>query len=115
MKLGNFVRRVRIDPRKFTEYALNTSHPRGQHKARRFREMLGFTAGNFAGLQAQIESSALDGEAIPGVSDDHGQRYAVDLIIAGANGKQAIVRTGWIVPPDSDEAYLTTMFVRSSP
>jgi len=47
MKLGDIVDRIYIDPRKFTEYALNPSHPRGGHKARVFRSALGYDKQNY--------------------------------------------------------------------
>lgn len=61
MKLSEIVQHVQIDDRKFTEYALNEDHPKGRHKARRFRESLGFTVENFSDLKKQIEEKILGG------------------------------------------------------
>jgi hypothetical protein len=36
----------------------------------------------------------------------------VDLEITGLWGQRAVVRTGWLVAPDSDQAWLTTLYVR---
>jgi len=74
---------------------------------------LGFTAENFSDLKKQIEEKVLEAEAVAGGKDKHGQRYIVDILIKGMNEKESVVRTGWIVPPDSNQAQLTTLFVRS--
>ncbi|MEK7808690.1 MAG: DUF6883 domain-containing protein, partial [Chloroflexota bacterium] len=87
MKLSQIVQHIQIDDRKFTEYALNEDHPKGRHKARRFRESLGFTLENFASLKKQIEEKVLESESVAGRKDKHGQRYTVDILIMGANEK----------------------------
>jgi len=77
-----------------------------------FQRDLGFTLDNYQLLLEQISTQALDAEAILGRADQHGQRYTVDLDITGTQGQREIVRTGWIVEPDSDEARLVTLYVR---
>ncbi|MCL1468925.1 DUF6883 domain-containing protein [Argonema galeatum] len=67
---------------------------------------------NYEPLLEQISAQALEAEAILGQTDEHGQRYRVDLEITGTEGQQEIVRTGWIVEPGSDAARLVTLFVR---
>jgi filamentous hemagglutinin len=54
MKLIDVVRRVIIDPRKLTGYALDPDHPVGCHKARVFQQVLGFTRDNYDGLWQPI-------------------------------------------------------------
>lgn len=113
MKLRDLVSRVVIDPRKLTEYALNPDNPKGADKAVMFRRHLGFTQDNYEALLEQISSQALEAEAIVGMTDEHGQRYQVDLEIRGIEeGMQEMVRTGWIVELDSDVARLVTLYVR---
>jgi len=112
MKLGDIVSRIVIDKRKLTDYALNTDNPVGADKAVMFQRDLGFTLDNYQLLLEQISTQALDAEAILGRADQHGQRYTVDLDITGTQGQREIVRTGWIVEPDSDEARLVTLYVR---
>jgi hypothetical protein len=63
-------------------------------------------------LLVQIESQALAAKAVVQSSDAHGQRIRVDLEINGMAGQQAIVRTGWLIPPGSSEAQLITLYVR---
>ncbi|WP_245602631.1 DUF6883 domain-containing protein [Gloeothece verrucosa] len=78
-----------------------------------FQRHLGFTRENYETLLEQISTQVLEAEAIVGISDEHGQRYQVDLEIKGIKpGMQEIVRTAWIVQPDSDIAKLVSLYVR---
>jgi hypothetical protein len=112
MKLSDLVERIQIDPRKLTAYALNPHNERGKHKAHVFKQTLGYTQDNYERLLAQIETQALDAEAVMQSGDVHGQRIRVDLEIIGMARQQAIVRTGWLIPPGSSEAQLITLYVR---
>jgi hypothetical protein len=112
MKLGDVVSRLAIDRRKLTDYALNPDNPVGADKALIFRLRLGYTRDNYELLLQQIETQALAAEALPTQADQHGQRYQLDLEIAGVEGQSDIVRTGWIVPPGADFARLVTLYVR---
>jgi len=112
MKLGDIVRSVVIDPRKMSEYVLDPGSPWGRHKAIIFEQMLGFTRENYANLLTQVETQALNAEATFHSQDQFGQRYTVDLLINGTEGRQAVVRTGWFVPHGGDEARLVTLYVR---
>lgn len=112
MKLGDIVSRVVINPRKLTEYALNADNPVGANKALMFQRHLGFTKDNYDFLLEQISTKAPDSEAILQRTDEHGRHCAVELEIIGTAGQQEIVRTGWVVPHDSDEARLLTLYVR---
>jgi filamentous hemagglutinin len=112
MKLADIVNRIVIDPRKLTDYALDPNNPVGRHKALIFERHLGFTRQNYELLLQQIESKALTANAHLKRTDKHGRHYFVDLEIIGTQGKWAVVRTGWLVAPDSDEARLVTLYVR---
>lgn len=112
MKLSDIVSRVVIDPRKLTEYALDSQSPRGRHKAVVFEQALGFTGENYADLVTQIEEQALAADAVFHSEDGLGRRYTVDLRVRGTQGRQAVVRTGWFVPHGTDAARLVTLYVR---
>ncbi|WP_449419658.1 DUF6883 domain-containing protein [Phormidium nigroviride] len=112
MKLGDIVISVVIDTRKLTEYALNPDNPVGGDKALMFQLHLGFTRDNYESLLQQIQTKALLFEAILRRTDQHGKHYRVDMEITGIEGQQEIVRTGWVVPPDSNIARLTTLYLR---
>ncbi len=114
MRLAEIVDRLTIDSRKLTDYALNPNSPLGRHKAKVFKELLGITAKEHAALMAQIKEDALEEEATFHSEDEFGQRYTVDLLVQGAAGRKAIVRTGWLVYPDLNEARLITLYVRKA-
>jgi hypothetical protein len=94
MRLRGIIRRVVVDARKLTDYALDPENPIGRHKAMVFDRRLGFTRDNYALLLQQVESRALDTDAHLQRTDQHGQHYRVDLEVTGIEGQQEIVRTG---------------------
>lgn len=112
MRLRDIVSSLVVDPGKLTQYALNPDNPVGGDKALVFERRLGYTKDNYEGLMEQIQSMALEVEAVPKLADQHGQRYQVDLEVTGVVGQRAIVRTGWIVEPGSEAARLVTLYVR---
>jgi hypothetical protein len=112
MTLRDIVRRVVVDARKLIDYALDQENPIGRHKAVVFERCLGFTRDNYALLQQQIESRALDADVFLQRTDQHGRHFRVDLEVIGTEGQQEIVRTGWLVAPGGDEARLITLYVR---
>ena len=112
MKLRDIVERVIIDPRKLTDYALALNSPYGRHKAILFERLLGITQENCTILLKQLEDKVLEAEASFHSKDEFGKRYQIDIMIEGIEGRQATVRTGWLVPPVSDQAHLVTLYVR---
>jgi hypothetical protein len=112
MKLRELVNEVIIDPRKLTDYALDPENPKGKDKAVMFQRHLGYTKDNYQLLLNQLYDRSLDAEAIPKNEDQFGVRYQVDLEIQGVEAQQIeIVRTGWLIPPNSDQARLTTLYI----
>ena len=113
MKLKDVVKKIEIDPRKLTQYALNLDNPKGVNKAIMFQRHLGYNQDNYELLLQQITSKALEGNAVYQSADLHGKRYQVDLEITGIEaGQREIVRTGWLIKPDSNTARLVTLYVR---
>jgi hypothetical protein len=112
MKLKELVEEVIIDPRKLTEYALDLENPKGKDKAVMFQRHLGFTKDNHQLLLDQIYNLVLDADAIPQNEDQFGMRYQIDLQIQGIEAEQIeIVRTGWLIPPNSKQARLITLYI----
>ena len=112
MLLRELAVEIVIDRRKLVAYALDPEAPRGRHKALVFGHTLGYTLDNWQHLLVQLEMLAPDAEVRPHTVDAYGHRYAADLLITGANGRQAIVCTGWIVPPQKDVVRLVTLWVK---
>ena len=109
MRLPNAAEAI-IDLRKLTEYVLDTTSPRGRHKARVFWSALGMTAGD-AGILAELIITALsESECVEGEHDIYGQRYTVDCKIM-FKGRDAVVRTAWIIKRAENIPRLTTCFV----
>jgi hypothetical protein len=81
-----------------------------------FQLHLGYNKDNYEPLLDQIYTKALDTEAIFQFKDEHGKRYQIDLEITGIEPhQQEIVRTGWIIKPNSDTARLVTLYVKKKP
>jgi len=104
--------KAKIDPRKLTDYALNPNHPVGGNKAKVFESALGYNQSNASQLMKQIQKNLPNTPATLGKADQYGQRYTVDMLIKGPNGKTATVRTGWIIKSDSNTPEMTTLFVK---
>jgi hypothetical protein len=112
MKLRELVTEVIINPRKLTNYALDSENPKGKDKAVMFARYLGYTKDNYQHLLDQIYDLVLDAEAIPQNEDQFGIRYQIDLEIQGMEAQQIeIVRTGWLISPNSQQARLTTLYI----
>jgi hypothetical protein len=112
MKLREIIDEVIIDPRKLTDYALDLDNPKGKDKAVMFQRHLGFVKDNYQILLDQIYNLVLDADAIPQNEDQFGMRYRIDLQIQGVDAEQIeIVRTGWLVPSNSKQARLTTLYI----
>jgi hypothetical protein len=105
------VKNATINPKKLTEYALNPNHLVGGNKAKVFESALGYNQSNADDLMQQIYEQLPNSEAVLGKLDEYGQRYTVDMLITGSNGKSATVRTGWIIKEGSDIPELTTLWV----
>jgi len=111
MKLGDCARTVFIDPAKFVDYALNSAHPTGKHKAQVFLATLGYTAANYNSLVQQIADQALNAETILQRSDRFGEHLRVNLVVKGVKDQTAVIRTGWLVKTGEATAQLTTVYV----
>ncbi|NIR49292.1 hypothetical protein GWO43_12400 [candidate division KSB1 bacterium] len=106
MKLPNADRAV-VDIRKLRDYCLNPIHDEGKHKARLFERALGMTANDSEKLREILLTKIKTGDAQLGRRDEYGQRYTVDFILEW-QGKQAKIRSGWIVEHGSDIPRLTS-------
>lgn len=99
-----------IDIAKLRDYSLNLAHGRGQHKARVFMAALGLTADDIEELREAILLAIMQYDAVLGEQDDYGQRYTVNFSLARL-GKQATIRTTWIVRCHENFPRLTSCYV----
>ena len=98
MKIPNADRAV-VDVRKLRGYSLNPTHRTGKHKARMFAAALGITADDAEALRDILLKAVKAYDAELGLKDSYGQRYQVDFTLEW-RGKQAVVRSAWIIEPD---------------
>ena len=103
--------RATIDPRKLTEYALNSNHSVGGNKAKVFESALGFNRSNAGDLMNQLQQGVMNNTPIAGKIDQFGARFTIDIPVVGPAGG-GTVRTGWIYKVGSDVPELTTLFVK---
>ncbi|MDO8466017.1 MAG: hypothetical protein Q7S46_12325, partial [Gallionella sp.] len=109
MKLPNADRAV-VEIEKLRDYCLSSSHPRGRHKARVFVTALGITADDSEELKQAILSAVITEEATSKERDGYGQRYVVDFSMS-RQGKEAVVRSSWIIRSGEDTPRLTSCYV----
>ncbi|MEK7808592.1 MAG: DUF6883 domain-containing protein [Chloroflexota bacterium] len=109
MKLPN-ADRAEVEIEKLREYCLNSSHPRGKHKARVFKAALGLTDDDADALRQKLIEIAPTVEAELGEEDEYGQRYSSDFDLEW-NEKKAKVRATWIIRADEDFPRLTSCYV----
>jgi hypothetical protein len=97
-----------IPEEKIRLYAL--SHP----AKRRMFEALGYSLerGNWEALRDRIREALPLHEARSKGSNEYGDLYYVDMLIAGPEGKKAPVRATWIYKTGEDFPRLTTLFIQ---
>lgn len=98
-----------VDIRKLRDYCLNPQHREGGHKARLFAAALGMTASDAEDLRSILLRVVQTHEATPGRRDDYGQRYLVDFVLEW-HGRQALVRSAWIIEHGSEPPRLTSCY-----
>jgi hypothetical protein len=98
-----------VDIRKLSDYCLNPRHDEGKHKARLFAAALGMTANDADELRDALLQAVKTHNAQLGRCDEYGQRYIVDFMLQW-RGKQAMIRSAWIIEHDSDTPKLTTCY-----
>lgn len=100
-----------IPDAKISGYALNMEHPVGKHKAIAFQNVLGYTVDNQEDLIRQIRYGLSRYRASERATTKYGQPFEVKMLILGANGRYAPVKTGWQIDNGSDIPKLTTIYV----
>lgn len=99
-----------VDIAKLRHYCLSPHYPRGRHKARVFAAALGLTQADSEILCDALLAAAREADAVPGNSDDYGDRYTVDFELEHA-GRRARIRSAWIVLHRESSPRLTSCFV----
>lgn len=100
-----------VDIAKLRDYILNLQHPRGRHKARVFRSVLGLEAHDAEHLQRLLRQAAWSDAAIPHEGDAYGERFLLDFPVEGLH-RTATVRSIWIVRRGEYFPRLVSCYVR---
>ncbi len=98
-----------MDIRKLRDYCLNPTHDEGKHKARLFAAALSMIADDAEHLREALLQAVKTEDARLGRRDEYGQRYLIDFMLAW-RGKQAMIRSGWIIEHGTDMPRLTTCY-----
>jgi hypothetical protein len=99
-----------VDIVKLRDYCLNGHHPRGRHKARVFAASLELSVADAEKLRRALLDAARNGEASESTIDSYGTRYNLDFLFSHA-GRQATIRSAWIVRRGESFARLTSCYV----
>ncbi len=75
-----------------------------------FASSLGLTQADAEILRDALIAAAREDSAVPGNSDEYGDRYTIDFEME-QRGRHATVRSGWIVLRDETQPRLTSCFV----
>lgn len=109
MKLPGAERAVVADE-KVREYLLSSTNPRARGKAAFFRA-LGFDDSNWFRLRDRLLEIARSDTAGPGQVSDFGAKFEIRATLYGPTGRQATIKTIWIVDAGDD----TPRFVTAHP
>lgn len=108
MKLPN-AENAFIDMRKLRDYALDSEHRVGKHKARLFAALLDMNQDDAEGLREILLQAARTQDAVIGIRNEYGQRYIIDFKLTW-HGREAIVRSAWNIRPNEDFPRLVTCY-----
>ena len=90
-------------------YCLTPQHNKGKHKARLFASLLDMSINDAEELSNALLEVVKEEDAQLGEKNAFGQRYTLDFTLTW-HGKQATIRSGWIIETNSDIPKLTTAF-----
>lgn len=96
-----------VPRRKIEDWSL-----KDKDKARAFREYLGYEREDHRIVRFQTFARAWKVEPVPKGENAWGKLYQRDFIMDGKDGRQANVRTGWILRTDTDKMQLTSEYVK---
>jgi hypothetical protein len=109
-----FGRDAIIPPGKLQDYLLSTKHPDGRGKAE-YLGRLGYSQDTAAELDADLREQILSLDAQPSRPSPYGQKYEILGPLTGPNGKNAWVRTIWIVLTSETAPRLVTLIPAEKP
>jgi hypothetical protein len=109
MKLPNGEKAF-IDIQKLAGYSLDPNHTEGKHKARVFQSALQLGLDDVEELQAALLNAVQTQDATPTNRNPYGRKYVIDFVM-NRSGKQATIRSAWIVRDTEDFPRLITCYI----
>ena len=100
-----------IPDEKLTGYALNKDHPIGRNKALVFEKVLGYNVDNRDILLRQVRTGLAKYRAVEKTTNQYGRPFEVVMMVRGANGRFAPVKTAWQIDCGSDTPRLISIYV----
>ena len=100
-----------IPDEKVSGYALNMEHPVGRNKAIVFQKVLGYNIDNQDDLLRQVRYGLRRYRATEKPPTQYGRPFEVAMMVRGANGRYAPVKTAWQIDVGSDTPRLITIYV----
>jgi len=98
-----------VDLEKLRTYALDPTYRVGRHKVRLFAALLRLGMEDAAELCRVLLDAGRTLDAELGEHDEHGQRYRIDFMLTW-RGRQALVRSAWIIRPEERFPSLVTCY-----
>ena len=102
--------RAILDLTKLEDYCLSSTHTRGRHKARVFREALGIGANEAAWLRRALLAGVRTADAAEVGKESFGTRWRADVAVA-RHDRRIVVRTLWILRTDEQAPRFVTCWV----
>jgi hypothetical protein len=99
---------------KLRDYLLSSTHPDGRGKAE-YLSRLGYSQDTVAELEADLREQILSLDAELGRPSPYGQKYEILGLLRGPSGKNAWVRTIWIVLTGETAPRLVTLVPAEKP
>ena len=84
-------------------------HPVGKSKAR-FFAAFGFDAANMTDLEQQLIRIAQTEDVYTAMRSSYGEKYVVQGILQGVDGRQALIETVWIIEPGEQRPRFVTAY-----
>ena len=100
-----------IPDEKLTAYALNKDHPVGKYKALVFEKVLGYNISNRGDLIGRVREGLEKYRFTERDATQYGRPFEVSMMIRGANGRYAPVKTAWQIDNGSDTPRLVSIYV----
>ncbi len=99
-----------VDIDKLVSYCLNMEHQDGQHKAKVFKSALNLGINDAQILRNALLKALFNQSAVLLKPNEYGEKYIIDFEMTHS-GKNAKIRSAWIIRKNEDFPRLVTCYV----